>query len=116
MTSVTCTASSRVGTRMSAPGRPSPGCIFSTIGIAKASVLPEPVGALASTSWPASAAGIVRVWIWKGDSIPWAVSTRTMSALSPIEAKVESGIGFFDSLIVIRDHLPSNHQLGVIRA
>ncbi len=48
--SVTWTASSRVGTSTSAGGRPSPASMRSTIGIAKASVLPEPVGALASTS------------------------------------------------------------------
>ena len=52
-----------------------PATMRSTIGIANASVLPEPVGALARTSWPASAAGIARVWIWKGDSMPCAVST-----------------------------------------
>ena len=38
----------------------------STIGIAKASVLPEPVGDFASTSRPASASGRTSAWIRKG--------------------------------------------------
>ena len=38
----------------------------STIGIAKASVLPEPVGDLASTSRPASASGTTSAWMGKG--------------------------------------------------
>ena len=42
----------------------------STIGIAKASVLPEPVGLLASTSPPRIASGITTVWIGNGASMP----------------------------------------------
>ena len=38
----------------------------STIGIAKASVLPEPVGLLARTSPPCSASGMTSAWIWNG--------------------------------------------------
>ena len=49
---VTCAASSRVGTSTSAEGRGSPGAVRSTIGRAKASVLPEPVGERTRTSSP----------------------------------------------------------------
>ena len=42
------------------------------IGIAKAKVLPEPVGALASTSFPASVSSSTRVWIGKVVSMPLA--------------------------------------------
>ncbi len=56
--SVTWTQSSRVGTSTSAAGAGPRGSSRSTIGIAKASVLPEPVGLLASTSPPRSASGM----------------------------------------------------------
>jgi hypothetical protein len=55
--SVTWAASSRVGTSTSAEGRRSSVTVRSTIGRAKASVFPDPVGDLASTSSPASASG-----------------------------------------------------------
>jgi hypothetical protein len=59
-TACTCEASSRVGTRMSALGRRGRDCfMLATIGMPKASVLPEPVGALPQMSRPASAAGMV---------------------------------------------------------
>jgi hypothetical protein len=67
--SVTCEASSRVGTSTSADGRASPGSVRSTIGSTKASVLPDPVGERTSTSTPWSASGSVRAWIGKGCSI-----------------------------------------------
>ena len=56
--SVTCTQSSRVGTSTSARAAARDGSSRSTIGIANASVLPEPVGLLARTSPPRSASGI----------------------------------------------------------
>ena len=50
------------------PGRraPSPGSMRSTIGIPKASVLPEPVGDWTSRSWPASASLTTICWTGKG--------------------------------------------------
>ncbi len=45
----------------------------STIGIANASVFPEPVGLLASTSPPRSASGMTRLWTGNGRSIPCSV-------------------------------------------
>ena len=60
MSSVTCTASSRVGTSTSALGRRSDAAVRSTIGIANTRVLPDPVGDFASTSSPASASGRAR--------------------------------------------------------
>ena len=60
MTSCTCVASSRVGTRTSARGRRGRDCtVLTTSGMPKASVLPDPVGALPQMSRPASAGGIV---------------------------------------------------------
>ena len=73
--SVTCTASSRVGTRTSALGRLSRLVVRSTIGIANARVLPDPVGDFASTSRPASASGRTKDWIVNGSRIE-----RTASA------------------------------------
>ena len=53
MTSWTCVASSRVGTRTSARGRRGrDGYGVDASGIPKASVLPEPVGALPQMSRP----------------------------------------------------------------
>ena len=66
-----CTASSRVGTRISARavfGRrllPS-AMIFDRIGSAKAAVLPEPVWATPRMSRPASCAGMALTWIGFG--------------------------------------------------
>src|SRR6476620_7903420 len=53
--STTCEASSRVGTRISAPGRLPLGAVRSTTGIPKARVLPDPVGDAARMSTPARA-------------------------------------------------------------
>ena len=43
-----------------------------TIGIPKAMVFPEPVGAWPHTSRPAQPSGMVRAWIGSGFSMPWA--------------------------------------------
>ena len=79
--------------RASGRGRARPGArrrwgTRSTIGIAKASVLPEPVGDFASRSVPASAGGIARVWIWKGLTMP-----RASSACGKLRAHAERGEG-----------------------
>src|SRR4029453_11030932 len=64
--SVTWPASSRVGTRTSVEGRASSGEVRSTIGTAKASVLPDPVGALARMSSPPRASGGAGAWLGNG--------------------------------------------------
>ena len=81
--SATWAASSRVGTRTSAQGRASAAFRRSTIGIAKASVLPEPVGDLTSTSRPSSASGMTSVWMAKGDSTPRRESASTTASATP---------------------------------
>ena len=53
------------GTSTSAEGRASAGVVRSTIGSAKASVLPEPVGERARTSSPSSASGRTSAWMLK---------------------------------------------------
>ena len=62
--------------------RPS-GSSRSTIGIAKASVLPEPVGLWASTSPPRSASGITALWTGNGVSIPCSASTAQTASDTP---------------------------------
>src|SRR5256885_10573142 len=83
MSSVTCEASLRVGTRTSADGRGSSVVVRSTIGTANASVLPEPVGDLARTSRPASASGRTSSWIRNGWWIERAASATTTSRDAP---------------------------------
>src|SRR5689334_5818130 len=87
MSSVTCEASSRVGTRTSAEGRGSLVVVRSTIGTANASVLPEPVGDLASTSRPARASGRTSSWIRKGLWIERAASASTTGRDTPSSRK-----------------------------
>src|SRR5881275_2724312 len=85
--SVTCEASSRVGTSTSAEGRGSFFVVRSTIGTANASVLPDPVGDLASTSSPASASGRTSSWIRKGLWIERAASASTTGRDTPSSRK-----------------------------
>src|SRR4051794_40677410 len=92
---------------MSAEGRRSFGIARSTIGTAKASVLPEPVGDLASTSSPASASGRTNSWIRKGYVIDRAASASTTGVDTPSSRKEPCDI-LFDSLWV-RDLLTSKH-------
>ena len=70
MSSTIWVASSRVGASTSAAGRRPSAAIRSTIGMPKASVLPEPVGDLASTSRPASTSPMTERWIANGSVIP----------------------------------------------
>ena len=83
----TCTASSRVGSMMSAPtwclrSGSSRRWSSSTSGIRKASVLPEPVHACTATSWWRSSRGMVAsctgVAVWK----PCASSASSVATLS----------------------------------
>src|SRR6266550_1706618 len=87
MSSVTCEASSRVGTRTSADGRGSSVVVRSTIGTANARVLPEPVGDLARTSRPASASGRTSSWIRNGWWIERAASASTTGRDAPSSRK-----------------------------
>src|SRR5919107_424798 len=86
ISSTTCEASSRVGTRTSAEGRPAAPLTRSTRGIPKASVLPEPVGEAARTSTPARASGKTSVCTAKGAEKPRRSSARTTGALTPSAA------------------------------
>ena len=79
----TCVASSRVGTSTTAAGLASRASILSTTGIAKLSVLPEPVGAFARTSRPASASRRTCSWIGNGVGMSRSASARTMRADTP---------------------------------
>ena len=65
-------------------GSPSAAVIRSTIGRPKAKVLPDPVGAFASTSRPASASGRTSAWIGKG-----VVMLRFSSAFADFGAHAE---------------------------
>ena len=85
--SLTCRASSRVGTRTSARGPSPPRSVRSTIGIAKASVLPDPVGDFARTSSPARASGRTEAWMSKGSRIERVASWSTMTCDTPSSRK-----------------------------
>ena len=61
------------------------------IGRANASVLPEPVGAFADTSLPASASAMVAAWIGRGTLIPCESRTATMSSGRPRSANDVTG-------------------------
>ncbi len=76
--------------RGSGPGpgrrRPLPGSIRSTIGMPKASVLPEPVGDWTSRSWPASASPTTICWTGKGLVMLRAASAPTTGLEMPRSA------------------------------
>ncbi len=88
--SVTCIASSRVGTRIRPRGRrgvltrPSSRAIS---GRPKASVLPEPVAARPRTSRPATMSGMTAAWIGNGDGMPARPSAVTSEFGRPRAAK-----------------------------
>ena len=85
----TCAASSRVGTRTRARGRRrAPGTSRSTMGMAKARVLPEPVRLRARTSRPAMASGSTSAWIGKAYEMPRPASASDTGADTPNSAKV----------------------------
>ena len=80
---LSCWASSRVGTTMIARGWP--GRLFSparraSTGMPKARVLPEPVWARPSTSWPARPSGMTAAWTGVGAVMPWAARAVISSA------------------------------------
>ena len=81
---VTCNASSRVGTSISACIGPLRLIlILVNIGSAKAAVLPVPVWAWPITSTPFKANGITASWIGKGASNPFSLSALSIRAPSP---------------------------------
>ena len=84
---VTCWASSRVGTRIKACGRPAAARPSSAVRAStarpNASVLPEPVRPRPSTSRPARPSGSVAAWIGNSSVSPLAVSAVTTAAGRP---------------------------------
>ena len=101
ISAVTWAASSRVGTRIRPDGRASEPSSRSTIGTAKASVLPEPVGDFASTSRPARASGRTRPWIRNGAWMSRSASACAMRADTPSSRK--DCIELVDSFVFGRD-------------
>ena len=88
-----CTASSRVGARISArqvpgAGRPPSPRMACRIGSPKAAVLPVPVWATPKMSRPASCGGIACTWIGVGVSKPARFSASVSGRASPKSAKV----------------------------
>ena len=100
--SLTCMASSRVGTSTRPRGGlPVPPVRLAIIGRPKASVLPDPVWPRPSTSRPAMASGIVAAWIGNGVVMPWPSRMATMLAGTPRSANVPSkaGVGVVGSMV-----------------
>ena len=73
-------------------GRGSLGVRRSRIGRTKASVLPEPVGDSARTSWPSSASGMTSVWTAKGAVMPRRASAPVAADDTPRSANVREDI------------------------
>ena len=94
--SLTCMASSRVGTSTSARGRRLAGLVPSarrdTSGSPNASVLPDPVRPRPSTSRPARASGMAAAWIGKGSVMPSRARRSTSRPVSPRAAKPLSSV------------------------
>ena len=91
---LTCWASSRVGTTMMARGWQ--GRLFSparraSTGMPNARVLPEPVWARPSTSWPASPSGMTAAWTGVGAVMPWAA--RAVISSAGRVAKIVGSVG-----------------------
>src|SRR5215210_7819156 len=62
------------------------------MGRTKASVLPEPVGDSARTSWPASASGMTSDWTAKGSVMPRRARTPVAADDTPRSANVGDDI------------------------
>ena len=87
--SVTCRASSRVGTSTKPSGRPGRTRAPASLAISgrpNASVLPEPVEPRPRTSRPARTSGIVAAWIGKASVMPCRSSAVTMACGRPSSA------------------------------
>src|SRR3989442_5443496 len=87
---------------MSADGRASAVVVGSTIGTANASVLPDPVGDLASTSRPARASGRTSAWIRNGSWMERAASASTIGGGTP-SSREDCCISFFRLLLLVLD-------------
>src|SRR2546426_5548917 len=94
ISSATWTASSRVGTSTRAAGRGACGSRRSTIGMPKARVLPDPVGAFARTSCPAMPSGTTIAWTAGGVTMFRRASTPITDAATPSWGKDVCCIGF----------------------
>ena len=94
--SLTCMASSRVGTRTRALRRfgcgRTPSASRVIVGRPKARVLPDPVRPRPRTSRPASASGMVAAWIGNGSVMPSRASRSTMRSGRPRAAKPFSAV------------------------
>src|SRR5918995_6153240 len=87
--STICATSSRVGASTSADGQAPSGSTTSAIGAPKASVLPDPVGDLTSTSWPSRTSGTTIDWTTNGVSKPRLARAPATGADTPRSANVE---------------------------
>ena len=115
--SVTCWASSRVGTRTSASGlRGSARCpaVRASSASPKARVLPEPVRPRPSTSRPASEFGRVAAWIGNGTVTPRPVSVFSSGAGSSSSANASTA-GSAGVRVTGRRELPLGGRTGVRR-
>ena len=95
-TAWTWLASSRVGTSTRPRGRQAsvcPSASPATSGIAKPSVLPEPVRPRPRMSSPASASGSAAAWIGNGVRMPSPASEVTSGPGTPRSANVRAGPG-----------------------
>src|SRR6266571_5333772 len=92
---------------MSADGRASAVAVRSTIGTANASVLPDPVGDLASTSSPARASGRTSAWIRNGSWMERAASASTIGGDTQ-SSRNDCCISLFDSFYGFETCLPRN--------
>jgi hypothetical protein len=65
------------------------GGYFSSMGTTNAAVLPDPVRAIPTTSFPSRIAGIALRWIGVGRLYPFRLMPRRMAELSPnVSAKI----------------------------
>jgi len=57
-----------------------------SMGMTKAAVLPDPVRAMPTTSWPCSISGIVRRWMGVGSRYPCRLTPRMTFTSSAIDS------------------------------
>ena len=98
MALATWLASSRVGTIMTArgwQGRLLLPASLASAGMPKARVLPDPVWARPSTSWPAIPSGITASWTGVGVTIPCRRRASISSAGRPVNALLTVSVGSF---------------------
>ena len=86
-----------------------PDSIFSTMGMAKARVFPDPVRDSARMSWPASASAMTRVWMGNGVVIRRAASALVTGADTP-----SSGKDFMDMRLLLLQPLDGCQRSGEV--